>query len=167
MSCQLRELRKMGNELNWIDDLLQARVRILRSLKRQIIYVKRYLDRNVLSSDPSASISIGAKPIKTGDRVKILTKSEIRKILDTHDKYKGCRFIEDMYEFCGREYTVLKQIDYFYDEVKQKLCRCQDTVILDSVVCSGKQRLYRNACDRHCFFFWHTAWLQKLADGEP
>jgi hypothetical protein len=35
-------------------------------------------------------------------------------------------------------------------------------VILEGVLCSGRQRLYSVSCDRNCFFFWHAEWLQAV-----
>lgn len=100
--------------------------------------------------------------IKSGDLVTVRSKKEIRGILDCHEKYDGCLFIDEMYEHCDKTYKVLKNVDYFFDEAKQKFCGCKDLVILDGVVCSGRQRLYKETCDRSCFFFWHTAWLVCL-----
>jgi hypothetical protein len=93
--------------------------------------------------------------------VRVHTAEDIRGMLDDHEKYKGCLFIDEMFEHCGKTYKVLKEIDWFFDEAKQKMCKAKNAVILEGVLCSGRQRLYRVSCDRNCFFFWHKDWLEK------
>ena len=48
------------------------------------------------------------------------------------------------------------------DEAKQKMCKCKDIVLLEDVLCSGRQKLYFEDCDRCCFYFWHKDWLVSL-----
>jgi hypothetical protein len=57
-------------------------------------------------------------PIKPGDTVKVLPRDKIIRLLDYRGIYKGCPFIEEMYDHCDKEYKVLKEASYFYDEVK-------------------------------------------------
>lgn len=139
------------------------RVIILRKAKRNTIFLKNklitILGLKGQTINSSNSVQAGIRP---GDWVKVKSKDEIRKILDDREKYKGCMFIDEMDEHCGKTYKVFKVIDYFFDEARQKMCKSRDTVILDGVVCSGRQRLYKVSCDRNCFFFWHLAWLEKV-----
>lgn len=100
--------------------------------------------------------------LSDGDIVRVRSKEKILQGLDPFNKMEGCLFMNQMWEYCGKKFKVLKLINNFFDEFKQKMCKCRDTVILDGVVCSGRQRLYSVSCDRSCFFFWHTAWLQKV-----
>ena len=67
-----------------------------------------------------------------------------------------------MFTHCGKEYNVLKEANYFYDEVKQKLFKCKEIVILDDTICSGKQKVYKEKCDLRCYFFKHKDWLEKV-----
>ena len=97
-----------------------------------------------------------------GDFVIVLTKDEIHSILDDWGATKGCVFTPEMYERCGKTYKVFKNIDYFYDEVKQKMCKCNNIVVLERAVCSGRRKLFSEDCDRNCFQFWHISWLKKI-----
>jgi hypothetical protein len=45
--------------------------------------------------------------------------------------------------------------------VGQKLIKCSNVVLLEDVICSGRRTLHNVRCDRNCFLFWHTAWLEK------
>jgi hypothetical protein len=163
MSCQLTCIDEIKQKNSTIDNLLQTRVKILRPGKRKAIFLRNKLlhilkpkknRENTLSPDQTI--------INPGDIVKVRSKGEIRSMLDDHEKYKGCLFIDEMYEHCDKTYKVLKTASYFFDEAKQKMCKGKDTVILEGVVCSGRQRLYSVSCDRNCFFFWHKAWIEKI-----
>jgi len=161
--CQLISISGLGKRNFWINNFLQMRVKILRKLKRNTIFFKNKFFR-ILNPESHAPnlVDSGQANIRPGEWVKVRSKNDIRRTLDDREKYKGCRFEYEMYEHCGKTYKVLKVIDYFFDEARQKMCKCQDTVILDGVVCSGRQRLYKVSCDRNCFFFWRVVWLEKI-----
>ena len=94
-----------------------------------------------------------------GDMVRVKSENEIRNMLDPWGKYRGCLFVGRMYEYCGKIYPILKEVDFFYDEAKQRMCKCKDIVLLNNVLCHGQQKLYLKDCDRSCFYFWHKDWL--------
>jgi len=161
--CQLTLISEMVEKNSWPNNFFQLRVKILRKTKRNIIFFKNKLAKFIrLKRRENKSDNFVLARICPGDRVKVKSKNEIRKTLDEWEKYKGCFFIDEMYEYCGKTFKVLKVIDYFFDEAQQKMCKCRDTVILDGVICSGKQRLYKVSCDRNCFFFWQLTWLEKV-----
>ena len=162
MKCQLKGIDDLKKQNSWINNLLQFRVRFLRTTKRKAIFVKNRVNRSLGKHRIEAPPLPTQVPICPGDMVRVRSKEEIRSMLDDHEKYKGCFFIDEMYEHCGKAFKVLKQVDWFFDEAKQKLCRCKDNVLLEGVVCSGRQRLYSESCDRNCFFFWHHDWLDKI-----
>jgi hypothetical protein len=66
-----------------------------------------------------------------------------------------------MYEYCGKEYKVIKKVDYFFDETKQKMCKCNGIFLLDGAYCTGKTA-YLALCGRNCFYFWQASWLKKV-----
>jgi hypothetical protein len=162
MTCQLTNIDEIKRKNSRIDNLLQTRVKILRPGKRKAIFLRNKL-LHILSPKRKKenTVNLDESIISPGEKVKVRSKKEIRSMLDVHEKYKGCLFIDEMYEHCDKTYKVLKAANYFFDEAKQKMCKAKDTVILEGVVCSGRQRLYSVSCDRNCFFFWHTDWLRK------
>lgn len=160
MLCQVTLIRDMGEKNSKLNEMFQKRVRILRPAKRKMKYlVKTFLGvvfpRSKINE---VSSKTGFSP---GDLVKVKSKAEIRKMLDNHEKYKGCLFIDEMFEYCDKHFRILKDVHCFFDEAKQKMCECENIVLLENVLCSGRQRLYNVSCDRSCFFFWHTGWLEK------
>ena len=163
MYCQVSDIQELGSKNSWLNNLLQARVRILRKGKRKAVFLRNRIFRILMNKRKTADQETREiLDINPGDLVNVRSKDEIRDMLDDREKYKGCLFIDEMYEHCNKTYEVLKKIDYFFDEARQEICKCKDTVVLEGVLCSGRQRLYSRSCDRNCFFFWHTAWLKKL-----
>jgi len=161
VSCQIELIQDMAEENSWMNDLLQWRVKALRGGKRKMILLHNKVVRGAISNQRTVGkLEPSISTIEPGDKVRVRAKGEIRYLLDDHGKYKGCRFIDEMYNHCGKTYPVIKLVESFYDEAKRMMCKCNNTVILEGVVCSGRQRLYSVSCDRQCFFFWHTAWLE-------
>ena len=163
--CQLTCISDIERKNSWINNFLQMQVKILSKAKRNTIFIKNKFMRILKHKNKIVNlVDFKHTNIRPGDWVKVRSKYEIRRMLDDQKKYKGCRFMREMYEHCGKTYKVFKIIDYFFDEARQKMCKCRDTVILDGVVCSGRQRLYKVSCDRNCFLFWHVAWLEKIEE---
>jgi hypothetical protein len=167
MSCQLKNISEIIHPNTWFNDHCQTGINILRPTKSYAIFLKRKISQIVGTSNkgPNA-VNTEQSRVCPGDIVKILQRTEIEKILDDWRKYKGCSFMDQMYDYCGKTYKVLKNIDYFYDEARQKLVRCKDIVILEGAMCNGKRTLYKQKCDRNCFLFWHSSWFMKV-NKEP
>ena len=164
MSCQLTNIPEAGIERSLSYRYYQKLIRLLQIIKGMVNILKRRITRMISSSPPIfLSKNNNMSQIKAGDIVKVKTKKEIKGMLDDKGKYKGCSFIGRMYEYCGNNYTVLKEVNYFYDEAKQKMCKCKNIVLLEEVTCSGKQKLFFESCDRSCFYFWHIDWLEKIS----
>jgi hypothetical protein len=162
--CQFKCLPTIEQRTFWQLELIEIARTQLSLYKRKINYLRHkiYL-KPQFNIDQAIKIEKYNKaPINTGDTVKILSKERIINLLDYRGIYKGCPFIEEMYDHCNKEYKVLKEASYFYDEIKQKLCKCKDIVVLEGTICSGKQKLYKETCDLRCYFFWHKDWLDKV-----
>jgi len=163
MSCQLKLIDEIKEKNSIINNIFQLRTRLLRATKRKTKYYVNKILRLVTSKkDQRIASGLTNNRIVAGDKVTVKSKIEIKKMLNEHEKYKGCLFIDEMYEYCDEIHTVLKEVKFFFDEAKQSFCKCNDMVILEGVTCSGRQRIYSVSCDRQCFFYWHKAWLKKL-----
>src|SRR5512137_1847472 len=101
MTCQLTNIDECKQKNSRINDLLQTRVKIMRPGKRKAVFLRNKLFR--ISSPikkTEKKVSLDQSVIDPGDRVKVRSKKEIRNMLDSHEKYKGCLFIDEMYEHC-------------------------------------------------------------------
>jgi hypothetical protein len=97
-----------------------------------------------------------------GDIVCVRSMDEIKSILNEKDASDGCVFTPEMYRHCGQQFKVHKRVNYFYDEVKAKICKCKNLYLLEGAFCSGERRAFPDNCDRNCFLFWHSSWLVKV-----
>jgi len=159
MTCQLTNMHEITVTNSWIDNLFQARIKLVWSSKKKVLFIKNRLKLKSENKDLGEFIPSRIGP---GDMVKVRSKDEIENLLDEWGGYNGCIFTPEMYEYCNKTLKVLKKIEYFYDEVKQKMCKCKDIYILEGATCSGQRRMFPEDCDRNCFLFWHLLWLEKL-----
>ena len=105
--------------------------------------------------------SKGQAKFKPGERVRILPYEKIAETLDERNRYENLFFMEGMAKYSGRDYEVLREVKWLYDENSKKMLRCKDIVVLKDLVCDGKGVLDGKDCDRSCLYFWKTAWLER------
>jgi hypothetical protein len=105
--------------------------------------------------------NMGKAAFKRGERVRILPYEEIKETLDGRNCYEGLIFMESMAKFCGRDYEVLREVKWLYDEYSMKMRSCKDIVVLKDLVCDGKGILGGKDCDRSCPYLWEKTWLEK------
>ena len=158
MSCQLKNIHEMTEKNFWLNDLFQIRIKVIWTIKERLNSIKN----KILSRNHEPIGPIKNSQIRSENWIKVRSEKEIKQTLDVNGSYRGCVFTPEMYQYCNKTFKVLKDIDYFYDEVKQKMCKTKNLVVLDSVICSGERKLFPNSCDRACFFFWHKNWLKKV-----
>jgi len=162
-SCQLNSISAIRKNNSWVNNMLQYRVNILWPAKRKALYVKNRVQGLFgLKRDISKIIFSNTCNIQPGDIVRVLKEDEIKSTLDENRKHKGCFFMNEMYQHCNQDYVILKEVKFFYDEARKRICKCKDMFMLKGANCSGRQRLYLFPCDRNCFFFWHKDWLKKI-----
>ena len=163
MDCPLKELSSIGMKNSKLRDLCQERIRIGWGAKKELQLVKNKLRKAIASSNRKSVHDI-KDPIEliAGDIVHIKSKDEIKSLLDEKNASGGCVFTPEMYKYCGQQFRVHKRVDYFYDEVKAKMCKCKNLYLLEGAFCSGERRAFPNNCDRNCFLFWHSSWLIKV-----
>jgi hypothetical protein len=68
-----------------------------------------------------------------------------------------------MTRYCGTTQRVMKRVQFFFDERAWKMVRCR-AVLLEAVICDGRDMGAGEGCDRSCFFYWKDAWLERLED---
>lgn len=153
--CQLQFIDEIEQKNSWLNDKLQFSIRKFR-------WYKRIIFRNRYSANSMSKISrVDPDQIRLGDMVRVRSETEIRQTLDGLRKTRGCTFQTEMFNHCGKEYRVFKEVGYFFDESKQKICKCNDIFLLEGSYCNGKTA-YLHPCNRNCFYFWQTSWLEKV-----
>lgn len=164
-NCQLAELDDLLKPNSRLSEILQTRIKWIWAMKKELIYIKNTLSHKLQKNQNFKQVQ--ASPtcndeIKAGDWVKVRSADEIRGILDVRGGTRGCIFTPEMYARCGQTYKVYKQIEHFYDEVKERECKCRDIFLLEGAFCSGRRKAFPKPCDRKCFQFWHKGWLEKI-----
>lgn len=161
-------------ECQAVTNALHGKEPVTDAVRRYYIKYRRKISdrvRGVTKEQTSRPVSTELKPalraesrlsgpaLQEGDRVVVRSFEEIGKMLDERGFTKGCKFLEQMSQYCGQEYFVVRRIDRFYDELTARLCKAKGIVLLDQVYCDGTQV---GGCDRMCLLFWRTEWLKKL-----
>jgi hypothetical protein len=101
--------------------------------------------------------------VQPGDWVRVRSREEILSTLDEKKRFQGCLFMDNMWQYCGGEYRVLKRVNHMLDEREIKMKKSKDIVISDGLICHGCWPY--NECDRSCYLLWKGAWLEKI-DGK-
>jgi hypothetical protein len=99
----------------------------------------------------------------TGDTVMVKSRESIVKLIQPENKLDGCLFMEQMWDYCGNTYTVLKVVDYFYNDRQKRTFRPRAPLyLLEKIICNGDAGQLPSKCDRGCFILWHEDWLEKV-----
>jgi hypothetical protein len=154
--CQLEHLNEIEQKNNWFNDKLQFSIRKYR-------YYKKLLYQRLHSDNIGKVLQINHNQIQSGDTVVVRSEAEIKNTLNRWRKTRGCTFQIEMYQHCNKEYKVFKKVDYFFDETRQKMCKCNDLFLLEGCYCSGATA-YLKPCQRNCFFFWHSSWISRISN---
>jgi hypothetical protein len=157
--CQLMTNMDCGRE-PWMWYLRRRIRNALRKLRRML--GNRGMPQRL------AEVSRSARPLSTrleldaGDRVRVRSLDEIRRTFDASGACHGCAFLEPMARYCGKELRVARRLERFFDEKRWRMLKCKDVVLLEGVFCDGSGHPDTQGCQRMCFFFWRTEWLEKL-----
>jgi hypothetical protein len=153
--CQLQLIDELGDKNTWLNEKLEF------SVMKFIDYRRKIRSNLHARNHIATSVRISQDEIRPGDLVRVRTAEEIRGTLDRFRKTKGCGFADRMYEYCGKEFRVVEKVDNFFDESRQKFCKCKGVLLLEGSYCDGKTP-YLRPCDRKCFYFWHVNWLERV-----
>lgn len=169
MSCQLKQLNMVARRQSALTALFQHRIGLAWFVKRRVNYLARKLlrwpknaSRGGRPEPNHAASTVPTVELRAGDLVRVRSKKDIQKTLDDWGRHKNCEFAAEMYQYCGQTYRVLKKVEQFYDEVRQRMCKCRGIVLLRGLTCCGKRGMFPQPCDRNCFLFWHSVWLEKI-----
>ncbi|UCG85000.1 MAG: hypothetical protein JSW71_13765 [Gemmatimonadota bacterium] len=167
--CQLKTVYDAGSDLSPFERLwlfyrrLQAaalrRLARLRLIRKSSGPMKMECTSHYVKPSDGNSTTSALKP---GDEVEILPFDEIQKLLNQFDQTQGLTFVYAMREYCGTRQRILKRVDTILDDKSWQNKKIKNTVILEGIVCKGKDMASQEGCERCCHLFWKEAWLRKI-----
>jgi len=102
--------------------------------------------------------------LRTGDLVEVRSKEEILGTLDADGRLEGLPFMPQMFQFCGRQFTVRARAHKTCDVIAGEGRRLHDGIHLD-LRCDGEAF---GGCQASCLLFWKGAWLKPVgSNGAP
>ena len=93
--------------------------------------------------------------------MRVRNRDEIEKTLDENGKCEGCLFMNQMYKYCGREFTILKVMSNFFYAWRMFKTK-PELYLLEGIHCDGIVDGLDQPCDRTCLLIWHEKWLEKV-----
>jgi hypothetical protein len=103
--------------------------------------------------------------LQPGDLVRVKSKAEIERTLDSNSKTRGLWFDREMLPYCGQTHSVKRPIKRFINERTGEMIELKtDAVILDGVICKGHDSVGRWFCPRAIYPWWRECWLERVDD---
>ena len=105
------------------------------------------------------------KPAKfrEGDVVRIRSKSDVLSSVDTPNKFLESLFVDQILDYCGKQFKVYKILYHYFDEHKYRMFKVIEPLyILDGLICYGEDDMFEVKCNRSCYLFLHETWLEKV-----
>ncbi len=97
-----------------------------------------------------------------GEMVRVKSRDSVLESTGLTHKLDGCLFMEQMWNYCGKTYQVLKVINSLFNERMKRTVKPRATLyILDNLICEGITDNFSFKCDHSCFLLWHEQWLEK------
>jgi len=178
--CQLEQLGEGASPLTLAERIahkmqrraLRTRIRLAKALRRPGWALRRAgqaLRRpGGTPSTPAPRSSPPPLHLKPGERVCVKSQEEIQATLDENGRFEGMAYLPAVMDsFCGRSFTVRKEVSRFFDERRWRMMKLSRAVILDGAFCEPPEHLGCEyaGCQRTCFLFWKEGWLERVEDG--
>lgn len=98
-----------------------------------------------------------------GEMIRVKSRASILKSFQLTNKLDGCLFMEQMWDYCGNTYQVLKVVRSFFNEHQRRTFKPPSPIyILEDLICEGNGNHFPFKCDHSCFLLWHEDWLEKI-----
>ena len=154
--------------MNAIEIFLRKMQQKMRGVKRRWKHLFRREGIEIESGHrtPTSASALARLNLQVGEYVRIKPLEQIQATLDDNNCYKGLEFMAGMSRYCGQVHRVFKRVKYMYDEHKKVMLKCKDNVLLENLICDGKDMWNKEGCDRCCFYFWKEQWLERVDNAE-
>ena len=162
-----RAILRIGNRMYWRSHRIFFKVskRLMRLLWPSFSRLQDRAKTEVPPSkkhEPDLSCASTLASYRAGNLVRVRSWTDILSCLDELNCTQGCYFMPSMKRYCGQEFRIVNAVERFYDEVKGKVRRCRNVYFLDGVHCDGTGNPHTTGCDRTCYIFWRTEWLEPV-----
>jgi hypothetical protein len=98
--------------------------------------------------------------LQPGELVRIKSKEEIVKTLDTGNQNRGMKFDAEQLKFCGQQARVRARVDKMIDEKTGAMMQLKNPcIVLEGVICPGD---YHRLCPRGQYPYWREIWLERV-----
>jgi hypothetical protein len=98
--------------------------------------------------------------LQPGELVRIRSKEEILRTLDTEKRNRGLSFDREMLRYCGRQARVLRRVERLIDEKSGEMTFIKsDCIILEGIYCRAD---YHEFCPRSIYHYWREIWLERV-----
>ena len=101
--------------------------------------------------------SNGQLGLQPGDWVRIRSRDEIKRTLDSNGRNRGLAFEPEMSYYCGKRFQVEFSIKNMIHEETGQMIHPVNTVSLKGLTCQG---LRAKSCPRSNYWFWREQWLE-------
>lgn len=137
-------------------------LRTIRRIQNLVDHFYSWFSKFEEKSHPGNEIVIPTikSRLQPGDIVRVRSKEEIQATLNRWGEFRGCGFMDDMWQYCDSTQVVVKPLQRFVDERDYQIKRTKGIVLLEGLHCQGTPIFGR--CDRNCFYFWREEWLEKI-----
>ncbi|HZR19663.1 MAG TPA: hypothetical protein VFE51_20430 [Verrucomicrobiae bacterium] len=101
--------------------------------------------------------------LRAGELVQVRSKKEILLTLDSSGRLDGMPFMPQMFDYCGKEFRVLKRAHKTCDTVFPIRGRRVAGAVHLEMRCDGQAY---GGCQAGCLIFWKEAWLKRTGPEE-
>ena len=98
--------------------------------------------------------------LRPGELVRVKSKQEIVKTLDTTNRNRGMTFDPEMLKYCGRQARVQRRVERIIDEGTGRMQHLKNPcIILEDLICTSD---YHRLCPRGIYPYWREIWLERV-----
>lgn len=101
--------------------------------------------------------------LKQGEWVRVRSREEIGKTLNSGGAHRGLMFTHEMVQYCGKTFRVRNRVNRLVDERTGNLLQMKrECISLDDVICKGHYTSGAWFCAREHLPLWREDWLERV-----
>ncbi len=122
--------------------------------------LRPYLPLEVAGKDRVDGEKLGLQP---GDWVRVRSKEEIGRTLNSGGAHRGMLFTHEMVQYCGQTFRVHSRVERLVNEQTGELLQMkQECIALEDVICKGHFTSGAWFCAREHLPLWREDWLERV-----